>query len=398
MKEYFKSKASPCAATKLAFFFLCTLLSSLGLGLYFFEIPFLPQTKMGDIYYPTLPTVSTAETAREIWEHGTIERPSYYKLDAYFKELSLGDPSQAYWQDVYGHSRSGALLPKHPLIISVIGAPFYGLFGYVGIWLLNQLFLLVLFFYLYRILHETVTVYKSLFFCALAALSTSIIWRYTYSFSYDLLSTSLIISGFFYLKKFPFLAGLLFGLSLYVRMTNALFLPFLVLACYPVDWKNFSFIKSWSLCVFGFLSVVTPYLFTNFLVFGNAIKGSYTNVPVYLNGETFTDEKTGQFHWNFLLNEPIRLWGNSDSLLNCYPLLLIILLLIPFLLFLPKQNYIIMITLGSLTQIGLFLCYSFWTGAGGDRFVQAAVLLLFIPAAYVVDSLLKLRKKLIPLN
>jgi len=159
-----------------------------------------------------------------------LERPEFYRLYAYFIEESRIHRDRTYRQDFFTEAADGRLLPKHPVIISVMAAPFYGWMGQVGFWVFQQLVLLALIISLYRVARDLAGPEAALLTCALAAAGTNLVWYYSYNFSYDILGTMFIMAGLSYLKRYPLLAGTLFALSLYVRAANVVVLPFLVLA------------------------------------------------------------------------------------------------------------------------------------------------------------------------
>jgi len=321
---------------------------------------------------------------------GTLERPEFYRLYAYFIEESRIHRDRTYRQDVFTEAADGRLLPKHPVIISVMAAPFYGWMGQVGFWVFQQLVLLALIISLYRVARDLAGPEAALLTCALAAAGTNLVWYYSYNFSYDIPGTMFIMAGLSYLKRYPLLAGTLFALSLYVRAANVVVLPFLVLACWPPGTDFRGILRPWILVMSGFLAVILPYLALNHLIYGDALKGNYSLIPVFAQGKVLYDVETTDFSWRFFREEALaRLWGHPESVLYAYPGLFVSILSLPWILRLPgrERRFAVLLFLAGCSMIVLFFCYSGWLKAHGDRYVLPAAFLMLIPTALVFRRL-----------
>ncbi|MDZ4788347.1 MAG: glycosyltransferase family 39 protein [Blastochloris sp.] len=352
-------------------------------------IKFLPIDYYDNVPYPRFPTVSTAETAKDLWDFGTIQRPYYEKLYHYLIFKSAASPAFAFRQDIFTQSIDGTLLPKHPLIISAMSAPFYGLFGNFGFWVFEQLMLVGLIFFLYRIVKELTSINAALLSCLVFLLGTNLILSYSYQFSYDILGCLLLISGFYYLNKSPFLAGTLLGLAIYVRMSHGLFIPFLILACYPPSLKNFKWLKSSLLVCLGFFVVSAPFMVLNHLLFGDAVRGSYNLAPVFINGATTIDTKTINFSFDLLKNDfTKRLWDHPQSVLSIYPVLYLSLLALPFAL---KSRFfwlLLCLWCSSILTILLFFSQGEWFHESGHRYVLPSILFISVTNGFLFDYFL----------
>jgi hypothetical protein len=361
---------------------LLVLLTLIGLLSYIKGRPFLPIDFYDGVAYPRLPTVSTAETAKDLWNLGTLERPHFHKLYEYFLQQSKINANVAYRQDVFTETVAGHLLPKHPVVISVMAAPFYGIFGQAGFWIFQQLIILALIISFYRVAKDLAGRDGALLACGLLTAGTNLVWYYSYNFSYDVLGAMFIMAGFFYLKKFPFLAGALFGLALYVRLANGIILPFLVLAYYPPRVDRWASIRPWFYVLIGCSIVLFPYLIFNRLIYGDALKGSYALTPIFVRGSVVYDENATQFAWKFFQKEAgDRLWGKPESLFFAYPALLLSIFLTPWMMHGAKSWFIFCLVLGGMSMILFFLSYRWWLEAHGDRFLLPAAFLLLLPMA-----------------
>ena len=132
------------------------------------------------------PSLRVAETAISIWEHQTIVQPSYYKLYDELTAMSKTE-NKAYVQDVFSVGGDGQLVPKHCVMLAFIAAPMYGIFGWFGFWLLNQLVILAIVYSLFRLTSRLSGKDTGLYTVAAVFVGTSTIFS-SYGMSYDLLA------------------------------------------------------------------------------------------------------------------------------------------------------------------------------------------------------------------
>jgi len=336
--------------------------------------PFLPVDDLGGALYPRNPYVSTAETARDLWRLGTLERPAFHELRAFFLRESAEHAGVEYRQDVFSLSLGGRLLPKHPLLPSLLGAPVYALAGTAGFWVMEQLVIVALAVSGYRVARSMADQGPSLVAAALLLLGTKVFWFYSYTFSYDLLGAALIVGGLALLPARPVVAGLLWGLALHIRVTHGILFPFLLLACHP--WRG-SVPRAWLCCTLACLLAALPHFIYGAAVFGDALRGSYARVPVFAAGTEGLDADSMHLSLGYLREAGERLlWGGRESVFFAYPALAAL----PWALggmIRPHTSGEVRrkaawITAGALASLVLHLSYSYWIGSGGDRFVLAA--------------------------
>lgn len=363
----------------LALLLLCWLLILAGLQGWITGRTLLPVDDLGGVLYPRNPYVSTAETARDLWHLRTLERPAFHELRSYFLRTSAAQPGLTYHQDVFSLTLEGRLLPKHPLLPSFLGAVFYGLAGSAGFWLMEQLLIVALALSGYSVARSLgAGVSPALAAMALLLFGTKVFWFYSWNFSYDLLGASLILGGLALLPGRPMLAGVLWGLALHIRITHAVFFPFLLVACHP--WSR-PFPRQWLACTFSCLVVALPHFLYGALYFGDALRGSYSRVPIYSQGTEWLDTSSMHFSWSYLREAVARLAGaGHESVLIAYPTLLALPVAL-WRIFTPRHSHStrrksLGIAFAALASLLLHLSYSYWIGSGGDRFVLAAVCLV----------------------
>lgn len=372
----------PIPALALLFF----VLGLMGAGYHFIGIPFLPQVDHEGEAYPPNPYVSTAETAKDLWHLGTLERPHYQVLRGHFLELSRLHPDTTYRPDVFSETLDGRLMPKHPVLPSILVAPFYGLLGPAGIWLFEQLVIGVVLVCLYRVSAGMSGPGEAFWVAVMVAVGTNLIWYYSYTFSYDLLGAALVLGGLVVLPLRPLAAGCLWGLSLHLRITHVLLFPFLLLACHP---PRRGCLSAWLRCTLGCLAVVVPLWAVNHLVYGDWLRGSYARAVNMRQGVILLDRDSIQFSPVYFREVASRLFGGRESLFVTYP----VLVLMPLALWalLPgggARSKAAWLLAGGAFSILVHLGYSYWFGAGGDRFALVAVLVM---AAALAPALMRLR-------
>ncbi|MDX6765950.1 MAG: hypothetical protein SFU85_04085 [Candidatus Methylacidiphilales bacterium] len=369
---------------------LVALLVMMGAGYRVIGIAFLPVGKLEGVDYPFNPYISTAETAKDIWTRGTWQRPHFAVLHGHLMDLSKNRPDVTYRQDVYSRALDGRLLPKHPLMASLFGAPFYGMLGMPGIWLAEQLVLVGVLASVYALASRLSAPPAADVVGVMAVLGTNLVWYYAYTFSYDLMGAGLVLAGVVVLPRRPLVAGLLWGLSLHFRVTHVILFPILLWGYLPAFRTNW---KAWVWCGVGGAVMVVPLLWQNFMLFGDAVMGAYARVPTYRAGVELLDGNSMHFSWTYYREFAARLWGGRESVFHTYPVMVLLPLALWGVVCARKNQRQALALLGAgSASVVLHLGYSYWFGSGGDRFVLVAVL-LFLPVwSLALEALLKSRK------
>lgn len=167
-------------------------------------------------------------TLRALTEHGRLEQQALQPRSWYEQELGwnrrLGDD----WSNV-ALGREGRWYPKHPVLLPIVAIPLYLLAGTPGTLAtnagLNLLFVLLVFLLARRVAPPWLAAGAAILTAAMPFVQSM-----SYSFSNDLLGAVLVLGAVECTlgKRFA-LAGVLAGLSLWSRLTNAAFLPALLL-------------------------------------------------------------------------------------------------------------------------------------------------------------------------
>lgn len=200
------------------------------------HVPFLaakyePNTWLyrdGAFYFTTL---------RAITEHGRLEQKELQPRSWYEDRLGWNDRLSDDWSNV-ALGREGRWYPKHPVLLPVLSIPLYTLFGTPGTLftnvLLNLAFVLLVFLLARRVARIEIAALTATLVAAQPIVQTVSYW-----YSNDLLSAVLLLGALEAAlgRCFRF-AGILAGFALWSRVTNATYLPALVLvALAEGGWK-----------------------------------------------------------------------------------------------------------------------------------------------------------------
>ena len=225
------------------------------------------------------PGAQVAEITRLVWHEGSIEPQRYYDLYAYLLKESA-TTGRTYWQDVFSLGGQGQLFPEHCLLHSLLTVPLYGIFGDVSFWLINQLCILYIFWSLMR-MSCALGGERHLGWLFFATLFGTQSIFYFYNYSYDVLGTAFIVGGFDLVRRRPLWGAFLFGLSVFVRPSHALFAPFLCFAWPPGPSK----FRYYCDCVLGGLTALGLFLGSNMLLWGHPFFTAHDRMPLFSNGE-----------------------------------------------------------------------------------------------------------------
>lgn len=169
------------------------------------------------------------DAALSLWERGTLAAESFQQLHQDMLAQSAACQCKG-WQDVYGLAVDGRLYPNRALILSVLAAPFVGLGGEIGLWILNALLFIGV-----AVAFLMLTMAQSSWRTALIATAWLIfgggLWAFNFGINYDLWALFLLFVALFLVGRYPLLAGFLLAIMVEIRPTHLLFLP--LLGCAP---------------------------------------------------------------------------------------------------------------------------------------------------------------------
>ena|GEM_PF-789460 len=322
------------------------------------------------------PSLRVAETAISIWEHQTIVQPSYYKLYDELTAMSKTE-NKAYVQDVFSVGGDGQLVPKHCVMLAFIAAPMYGIFGWFGFWLLNQLVILAIVYSLFRLTSRLSGKDTGLYTVAAVFVGTSTIFS-SYGMSYDLLAAMLIVVGFERSFERPFLGNLLLALSLMVRPTNAIFLPLVIV---PWLMKTPISRQRMALAIGGLAAGAGVLLLTNAWIWGHPLTCSYLRLPQFLAGEVTIGREAHHVDGFILFNDLwAKLLGQPNGLFRFNIFLVLLPLAFLHVLKHTKQRLFFFVSGIALLNCLVIFSYPYWGASSvGNRFLLPSIYLFLVP-------------------
>lgn len=190
----------------------------LGLALYLGTVcydayaPYSFIFRDGSFYAQINRSIADSLTLRQ----ETVQPGSWYDGSLpWYREMSDG------WSNI-SVGGDGEWYPKHSYLMPIFSTPFYVLFGPYGLLLFNLLALFLALFSGYRLASRYVGSFPSA--VAVMAVATAPVIPYlVYSYSHDVFCAALVAGGCALLGHRRWaLGGLLLGLSLFAKITNAL--------------------------------------------------------------------------------------------------------------------------------------------------------------------------------
>jgi len=123
------------------------------------------------------------------------------------------------------------LVPKHPVLMPILSAPFYFLLGSQGLLAFNALLAVGVILLIYLLNRRFTGPLISLISALLYAVGTLFL-NYSYNYSPDLLSTILFLGGaYLALRRSYYPSALLLGLSIFAKLSNVVLVALLAAYC-----------------------------------------------------------------------------------------------------------------------------------------------------------------------
>jgi hypothetical protein len=330
---------------------------------------------------PDSPPEHNADVARSVWRALSLQPPEFVAFKEQLSRLSR-ERHEGYDQDVFSLGKGGQVFPKHSVISGVIGAPFYGLFGECGFWILQQLLALILFYSTYRVtslLAKRDTGVATLL--SVALLTQTLIGFFCYVYSYDLHGLVLLVWGLHLMYSWPLLGSTLATLSVFVRPSYALTVPFLLCAWRGAP-RHTSHLRD---VVLGAGGVLCLYFLVNHLMWGGPLVTSYDRVAAFgPDGNIFIEHHPRGFNMSVFLSDWWRkLFGFRVGLMTFNPALIALPWVCAWA-WHSEQRSFALTTLAGSVVCGLYMfSYEQWdVSYVGNRFLLPSVylyLLSFIP-------------------
>ncbi len=265
--------------------------------------------------------------------------------------------------------KNGEWYPLHEWLISVLGVPFYFLFGVNGTLLCNMLLSLLIGFYMYKVcaLHYSPFI---AFIGSSLTFASSLLLHYSYSFSVDVLGALFAtISLYFMQKHKPAMAGILFSLTVFGRNQYLILLPAFLLYL-ALDKKNENKkLNTIFIFLLGGLPLGLLFFLQNYLMYGSPFLAAYN---FWLDVDPLTGTlalRSHSFDKHLLEGLSEILFSAKNSVFTGIPLFPFALILGSRDLYVKSPAMIYFITFTALTLIMFFSIYVGFPGETGNRYL-----------------------------
>lgn len=281
-------------------------------------------------------------------------------------------------------SIDGGLVIKHSPVMPVISSPFYVSLGNRGLLIFNILCSILCVLGVY-ILSQRYTNFRIAFYSAVIfGLGTTIL-PYTFHYSADVCSAVPAIFGFIAaVSLYPVIAGILFGLSIAIKLSNLPLIICLICGfCFLSNKTNSNTLGkqfTWVIKLFfGFIVGLSPYLISNWKLFGSPFITGY-QLTVYLDPVEqilkIADHRN-EFNQSILNNIIPMLFNSGKGIISTSPLFLLILAGCFWLKHNKKRNEIFLAIAASLVQFLIIAKYDHWdVSHTGNRYLIPVYLIL----------------------
>lgn len=359
-------------SSKYLFICLFCLLSLIGLYNYNKHIVFFGEHPGGRLAFCT----------RSIWNSGSIESPELRKIYHDVIEVSKKEGG-CYWQDAISLTKEGKLYPKQAMIVALMAVPFYALLGDFGLWLFIQIAICCIVISLIRIVERLTGRGLSKVLVLLMLLTTEIL-GYSYAFSYDIFGAAFIICGLDLAFAYPIIGAFLMSLSVFVRPSNVLLLPFLFFAWHGVNLRNPLVLRT---CL-GFVLFLTVFVISNYLIWGGVFLTSYHRIPEMCSGEVIMQNHPKAFELNVFLNDwKGKLISMDKGLIIANPILILFPLSLLTLGTRKYRNFILSVISSAVIYFCYLYGYSGWEWSGNRVLLPATLLIVIAIIIFLSDAL-----------
>jgi hypothetical protein len=308
----------------------------------------------------------------------------YEERHHYLIELSQRE-NAFYWQDIYALDASEKLITKHCHLFVCFLLPFVALFGKYGVLLCAGAIFLITIHTFYQILLKHFQIQPTLISVGLFIAGTPFLFQ-SYSASYDMLVGAMIALGMLYAKKAPGLSGFIIGLTIFIRPTNALYLPFCLIA--TSFYNNSDRTKA----IFGWLCALLIFASYNAWLWGGPLITAHARMPVYASGVVSLSTAPTHFSLTIFISDLYaKFFGLENGYITFFPALWVLFLWyvvtkkrIP--LQESERSDLLLLALTCSLQIFLVLAYEGWSESiVGNRYLFPTNLLLLICCCVMLE-------------
>lgn len=330
----------------------------------------------GVSWFPDGPVLMIVEVTRSISNGGGL-LPAAIDEQVKIAQALSRDNHTFVWQDMVSLNSKGALVPKHSILSSVMAVPFYLVFGDLGFWLLQQIFVLILVYSVHKL---SSAIFEEVYPCSvlLGVFLMSQTIFYSYSYAHDLHGCALLLLGFAVMQErrisSSVLGPLVMALSVIIRPNYLVLVPLLSF----IGDKDGTLERK----VFSALGLSIGLLlvgFYNFHIWGNPVASPYSFVPAFNDGRQVLSYHPIGFSWRELTED---WWSKLFGLTGLVPVNLGF-IFSPFVFIFCWKHRNSRFLLRIFSAFVFYICYVFsyemWdVSALGNRFLFPAIYLYLV--------------------
>ena len=264
------------------------------------------------------------------------------------------------------------LVPKHPILLSLVSMPFYLLAGTPGLLLFNIFDCMILIVLLFKL--------NCLFYNRIIAFITTILYAtgtlffdYAYGYSPDIFSTVLLLAGLYLVLRGRFyVSAVLLGLSIFAKLPNALLVGVILLYVGFViqrgDARNSDvkerFRKKVVVAITTlviFMIALAPFAYTNYILFGSPFVTGYQRAAIAgADGKVLLFTQTSKFDQPLLKGIFLSLFDPRNGVIPTNPVLILAFSGVFWIKRIKPQDKTYLILLLCLIQFIFFAKYDEW--------------------------------------
>ena len=276
--------------------------------------------------------------------------------------------------------RDGQWFPKHSLLMSVLAAPFYALFGMPGFAIFGLLILGMLamaFFCLARLVAPRLPSAAA----ALLLIAGTFLRQYDYNITPDLLAALVAALGLFLLLRGRDLGGgCVFGVAVFAKLTNLFLLPFAWIYVFLCRGR-----RGLGRSIAAAAVPLSFLLLLNQVLFGSPLITSYDRNVLSQDGALTVVSHRGQFDRALWEGLPGMLLDRDHGLIPTSPALWLALPGLALMWRSHRREAALTIVLGEFYLL-LFATYRYWaTTRYGNRFLILLLILAAAPMALALE-------------
>ncbi len=229
--------------------------------------------------------------ANSILQHGSLRQEAIHPHSWYDKDMGWNVNVDAAFSNI-ALGRHGEWWPKHPYLMPLVAVPFVWAYGPIGSLACHFLCYALIAMLAYRIAARLASPAAALA-AACALVATPWFAHCAWGFNNDVFYTVILLAAIeAALADRPHMSGLLFGVGVFAKATNALYGPALLgIFLLRKDWRGALRFLLWG------AGPVLLYLGLNWYMYTSPFKTGYDRILVRVAGKTTTHSHATDFHF-----------------------------------------------------------------------------------------------------